>query len=101
MNGEIVVNLHVTERCNYNCSFCFGQWGLRSYREAEVFADLAAARQLIEDVFGAIVSGSLGPARRVRFNFVGGEPGLLRPLPELVYFSRSLGARTSYVSNGL
>jgi radical S-adenosyl methionine domain-containing protein 2 len=34
-------------------------------------------------------------------NFVGGEPALLGPLPELVSFSRRLGVRTSFVSNGL
>lgn len=25
---EMVVNLHITERCNYGCTYCFGKWGL-------------------------------------------------------------------------
>lgn len=43
-----------------------------------------------------------GPSSPIRFNFVGGEPALLPNIADLVEFTRSaLGARASYVTNGL
>src|SRR5207249_11774337 len=95
----IVVNLHVTERCNYHCSFCFGRWGIGS-AERDLFEDVDRAGALIADVHAVVAA--LRPDRQpVRFNFVGGEPALLRSLPWLVESCRALGARVSFVSNGL
>jgi radical S-adenosyl methionine domain-containing protein 2 len=95
---ELVVNLHVTERCNYACSFCFGKWGLGS--TDGVFADPRRACLLLSDVFDVLSASEQG-TRGIRFNFAGGEPALLPALPELVAHCRALGARTSFVSNGL
>ncbi|GAA2353387.1 viperin family antiviral radical SAM protein [Dactylosporangium salmoneum] len=92
--SELVVNLHVTERCNYSCTFCFGKWdGAAS--DAEVFR--TQGRAVIQAVFDAVSGQFPG----VRFTFAGGEPGLLPSLPDLMTFCRSLGARVSFVSNGL
>jgi radical S-adenosyl methionine domain-containing protein 2 len=97
---ELVVNLHVTERCNYSCSFCFGKWPAEQ-QTAELFRDATKARAVIETVFYA-TRKTLEPGDvNIRFNFAGGEPGLLNTLPELVEYCRSLGARVSFVSNGL
>jgi hypothetical protein len=71
-SSEIVVNLHVTERCNYHCSFCFGRWGIGS-AERDLFEDADRAAALIADVYAVVAA--LRPDRQpVRFNFVGGEP---------------------------
>jgi radical S-adenosyl methionine domain-containing protein 2 len=94
--SEFVVNLHVTERCNYGCTFCFGKWGLGATR-TEIFDDAAAGEAVVRDLFDHFGGGPDG----IRFNFVGGEPALLRRLPELVAVCRELGAQVSYVSNGL
>ncbi len=69
-------------------------------REYGVFADPEASKALIVDVFNVL---SAPPYRwsGVRFNFVGGEPALLKDLPVLVEYCRLLGARVSFVSNGL
>jgi radical S-adenosyl methionine domain-containing protein 2 len=96
---EMVVNLHVTERCNYSCSFCFGKWGLGASAD-ELFADVPKARALIEAIFAAMTAADHA-GTSVRFNFAGGEPGLLKPLPDLVDYCRQLGARVSFVTNGL
>ena len=95
---EMVINLHVTERCNFRCSYCFGKWGLREEGSPELsaFADSLAASALMRDVKTAVA-----PGRAVRFNFVGGEPALLPNIAELIEMARRLGARTSYVTNGL
>lgn len=95
---ELVVNLHVTERCDYACSYCFGKWGLGS--TTEVFQDPELSVALVSDVFAALVE-STGGSRRIRFNFAGGEPALLRSLPTIVEHCRGIGARTSIVTNGL
>ncbi|GAB4061370.1 viperin family antiviral radical SAM protein [Catellatospora paridis] len=94
--SEFVVNLHVTERCNYGCTFCFGKWGLDAAK-TEIFEDAGAGEAVIRDLFAHFGGRPDG----IRFNFVGGEPALLKRLPELVALCRELGARVSYVSNGL
>lgn len=98
MGAELVVNLHVTEQCDYACSFCFGKWGLD--RAAGVFEDLARSTALISDVFDVLSASEFG-THGIRFNFAGGEPALLRGLPTLVEHCRRIGARRSFVSNGL
>ena len=94
----MVINLHVTERCNYRCRYCFGHWGVTTERSAEqsVFADTKTATKIMTELANEFTSeGGL------RFNFVGGEPGLLPNIADLVDVGRALGARTSYVTNGL
>lgn len=98
MHYEFVVNLHVTERCNFSCSYCFGKWGIAT--GSELFENVPLAQELIRDVVSVFPTVPL-KAPSMRFNFVGGEPALLRSLPELVGFCRALGARTSFVTNGL
>jgi len=99
--AELVVNLHITERCNYSCSYCFGKWGIQG--SDEVFQDRGSAVALISDVFD--VCTTLGRDRAdppaIRFNFAGGEPALVPDLPAMIEFCRGLGARTSIVTNGL
>jgi radical S-adenosyl methionine domain-containing protein 2 len=94
----MVVNLHVTERCNFQCRYCFGQWGLASGQSSNlgVFTDTDAALEIISQLARHFSSD-----RGLRFNFVGGEPGLLSNIADLIVAARSLGARTSYVTNGL
>jgi len=94
----MVVNLHVTERCNFRCAYCFGQWGLlaEGARESSAFANTAEATGLMTSLWSKFC-----PDRAVRFNFVGGEPALLPNIADLFAVARSLGARTSYVTNGL
>lgn len=99
MTHEFVVNLHVTERCNYGCSFCFGKWELAN-DNALVFEDIHTAQELVLDLMSICPPVPLERAH-VRFNFVGGEPALLGSLPELVSFCRGIGVSTSFVSNGL
>jgi radical S-adenosyl methionine domain-containing protein 2 len=100
VTSEIVFNLHLLERCNYRCTHCFAHWDssgavellARPHEGARVIRSLAdAARAIRFD----------GRAADVRFNFVGGEPGLVSSLTELVDAARTAGARTSIVTNGL
>lgn len=99
MSTELVVNLHVTERCNYSCSFCFGKWRLEP-QQREVFRDLSIGSALISELSSFFNRSDLGKSG-VRFNFVGGEPALLNSISGLVERCRLIGDRVSYVTNGL
>lgn len=100
---EMVVNLHVTERCNYRCTYCFGQWGLLAESKAEtsVWADTAEASRIMRDLADTFRKHR-GAESSIRFNFVGGEPALLPNIADLVDYARmTLKTRVSYVTNGL
>lgn len=100
---EMVVNLHVTERCNYRCTYCFGHWGLleESKPETTVWANTTEAYRIMRDLADTFRRDRGGEAS-IRFNFVGGEPALLPNIPDLVDYARTtLNTRVSYVTNGL
>lgn len=100
---EMVINLHVTERCNYQCTYCFGQWGLlgESKAETSVWADTAEAYRIMRDLADSF-RRHRGGNSSVRFNFVGGEPALLPNVADLIDYARTtLKTRVSYVTNGL
>lgn len=100
---EMVVNLHVTERCNYRCTYCFGKWGLlqESSAEASVWADKADAYRIMWELAN-MFRRNRGTDSPIRFNFVGGEPALLPTIEDLIGFAREeLSTRVSYVTNGL
>lgn len=99
MPREFVVNLHVTERCNFHCTYCFGKWGVAESSDL-VFENLPQAEALLTDLAGIFPPGRMTGCD-LRVNFVGGEPGLLQALPELVASCRRIGTRMSFVSNGL
>lgn len=100
---EMVVNLHVTERCNYACTYCFGKWGLlqESSTETSVWADTAEAYRIMSDLADKF-RHDRGADSPIRFNFVGGEPALLPNIDDLIDHARTaLSSRVSYVTNGL
>ncbi|MFD4323755.1 viperin family antiviral radical SAM protein [Nocardioides sp. NPDC058538] len=100
---EMVVNLHVTERCNYRCTYCFGQWGLLAESKAEtsIWADTTEACRIMRDLADTFRK-QRGGESSIRFNFVGGEPALLPNIADLVGHARTtLKTRVSYVTNGL
>lgn len=99
MIPEVVINFHLTERCNYRCTFCFGHWRPAD-TTAELFDDVPRARRLVTDVASA-VRRCFGPDQVIRATFAGGEPGLVRSLPELVTTCHALDVSTSFISNGL
>lgn len=99
----MVVNLHVTERCNYRCTYCFGKWGLLEEFGAEtsVWAVNTEACRIMRQLF-EMFRKDRGSDVPIRFNLVGGEPALLPNIGDLIEFARTrLRTRVSYVTNGL
>lgn len=85
------VNLHFTKLCNAKCKFCFAE-----------YSELTGSVRL--EQFLRIISmiaeePNNGTPRRI--NFVGGEPTIIKELPQLIAHAKSCGLKTSIVTNGL
>lgn len=97
--SELVVNWHIVENCNYRCNYCYAKWG--------------AGKSIIKNEFSRIID-EIGRLRNshvcanncdfrvgsVRLNFAGGEPFLVKNLPEIIAHTERSGLETSFISNG-
>lgn len=80
-------NIHITDDCNYRCSFCFSRGTCRGN-----IIRLQSWKPIIYD---------LVCNRGIRkINFAGGEPMLHPDIMECLRYSKQLGATTSLVTNG-
>ncbi|MHA1727969.1 MAG: viperin family antiviral radical SAM protein [Promethearchaeota archaeon] len=80
------VNFHLTQICNYRCKFCFAIYDCleRELNEKE-------AIRIIDE---------LVKHNCLKINFAGGEPTLVKFLPNLIKYSKDLGLFVSLISNG-
>lgn len=85
MNG-LKVNLHLTNRCNYACRYCFGKF---SHANDLSLADWKTILQNLQH------SGMVSAV-----NFAGGEPLLYPRLMELFYMAKRCGFAVSLITNG-
>jgi len=79
------VNWHITQRCNYNCKFCFSQ-----NLDQEV-TSLESAAEILRH---------LRKIGMEKINFVGGEPTLHPLFFDIVKLAKAMGFVISVVSNG-
>ena len=87
---NLVVNWHITEKCNYHCKFCFAKWN----HQDEIWDNFDNVKSILEKLHSIWKSG-------YRLNFVGGEP-LLFPekiLPVMKY-ATGLDMDISVQTNG-
>ncbi len=84
------INLHFTPHCNARCKFCFAEY-------SEVNTPCSTGE--LKEIISRIAEVPSDEARRV--NFVGGEPTIHKDLPEMLSHARSVGLKTSMVTNGL
>lgn len=76
--NELVINWHITETCNYNCTYCFAKWG----KPNELHRSLDAIEKLLDKLAYYFIHGNSEIKRTlgyqsVRLNFAGGEPMML------------------------
>lgn len=82
------LNWHINKPCNMGCHFCYAtfadlhQKNLGLTKSKEIISILAESKQFN------------------KINFAGGEPTLVKYLPELVQYAKSLGLSTSIITNG-
>ncbi len=83
------INIHITDACNYSCAFCFSS---RS--------SCSSGGMIGFDRWMPILSDLVENRGITKINFAGGEPHLHPDLKQCIYYSKSLGATTSLVTNG-
>lgn len=91
MKSFHVVNYHITNRCNYHCTYCFGKFN------GQKDPTLNDAKKIVENIALYFTQNNITDGR---INFAGGEPTLYEHLDELIDYTSSLGIRVSIVTNG-
>ena len=91
MKNFHVVNYHITNRCNYHCTYCFGKF------DGQKDPSLADATRIIRNIADYFTQNNIKDGR---INFAGGEPTLYEHLDELIDYASSLGLSVSIVTNG-
>ena len=82
----MIVNLHLTDACNFRCAHCFAHFG--------------AKRTLSYGQWKTIVDNILNSMNVERFNLAGGEPLLYGNIAELSEHIKSKGSEVSVITNG-
>lgn len=80
------INLHITQKCNYNCKYCFAH-----------FAD---KDDLSVDAWKKIIDNIKQSGKIDAINFAGGEPVLYKGFSEILDYAYQRGFRLSIISNG-
>lgn len=91
MNIFSVVNYHITNRCNYNCTYCFGKF----HEQKDPSSD--EAKRIIDNIASYFAQNQITDGR---INLAGGEPTLYAHLNEVIDYASSLGIQVSLVTNG-
>lgn len=95
--SPIVINWHVTEACNYRCTYCYAKW--QRLDGKDLIRDPAATTALLQSLHAHFVSPESGS--RPRLNFAGGEPLLYGSrLISAMRLARSIGFDISIITNG-
>ncbi len=81
------INYHITKACNMKCKFCFA-----TFNDLGVVKhDLKQSKKIISEV---------AKSGFTKITFAGGEPTLVKELPEIVKYAKELGLITTIVTNG-
>ncbi|MGL6004242.1 viperin family antiviral radical SAM protein [Aeromonas sobria] len=99
--NQLVINYHITEKCNYDCHYCYAKWAMPNELHRN-FDELKLVLAKLADYFF-----SPNPIHHklqyqsVRLNFAGGEPLLLKQrFVEALDYAIELGFKTSIITNG-
>ena len=101
---DLVINFHITESCNYKCSYCYATWDdLEAKNELHRSPNKVAS--LLKNLASYFLSDNSLKAKmgyeNVRLNFAGGEPMLLgKRFIDAIKFANQLGFKTSLITNG-
>ena len=85
-----VVNYHITNRCNYNCTYCFGKF------DGQKEPSLEDAKSIIDNIAECFARNDIVDGR---INFAGGEPTLYKQLDDVIDYTNSHDVSVSIVTN--
>ncbi|MYM92328.1 radical SAM protein [Rugamonas sp. FT81W] len=105
--GQLVINWHITEACNYGCHYCYAKWE-KPDRQRELVHDAGRTKELLKRLYEFFHPDNKGnPLRQhmdwgsVRLNLAGGEPLLYtRRVLEMLPVARDIGFDVSLITNG-
>jgi len=91
--NELVVNYHITEKCNYSCQHCYAKWASNN---PEIHRDMTEVKRLLNNIYSFFSKRS----QTVRLNLAGGEPLLCKNIGKIIELADTIGFRVSVISNG-
>ncbi|MGR5274121.1 viperin family antiviral radical SAM protein [Vibrio alginolyticus] len=98
---QLVINYHITEKCNYDCHYCYAKWAKPNELHRNL-DDMKLVLNRLADYFLSpnSIQQQLG-YQHVRLNFAGGEPLLLKQrFIDALDYALELGFDTSIITNG-
>lgn len=105
-SGELVINWHLTEACNYACRYCYSKWHTEGAGK-ELIHDAASSATLLAEIYRQFAPTPRNHARlgmawqTVRLSLAGGEPLLYeREIIRIAAQARKIGFDVSIISNG-
>ena len=105
-SGELVINWHLTEACNYACRYCYSKWHADGAGK-ELIHDAASSATLLAEIYRQFAPTPSNHARlgmvwqSVRLSLAGGEPLLYeQEIIRIAAQARKLGFDVSIISNG-
>ncbi|MBE1275022.1 viperin family antiviral radical SAM protein [Enterovibrio baiacu] len=98
---QLVINYHMTERCNYDCHYCYAKWEQpHEIHKTDGAVDMLLERLADHFLQSNAIQDALG-YESVRLNFAGGEPMLLKHrFTHALDMAQRLGFKTSLITNG-
>lgn len=97
MMKEIVINYHITEKCNFICKHCFAEYGMEGKYKNELHHDVGQVRAMLYDVYKYY---SQKGYKNIRINFAGGEPLIIKNFPQIIKMAYQIGYKVSIITNG-
>lgn len=105
-SGELVINWHLTEACNYACRYCYSKWHADGAGK-ELIHDAASSATLLAEIYRQFAPTPRNHARlgmgwqSVRLSLAGGEPLLYeQEIIRIAAQARKIGFDVSIISNG-
>lgn len=105
-SGELVINWHLTEACNYACRYCYSKWRANGAGK-ELIHDAASSATLLAEIYHQFAPTPGNHARlgmtwhSVRLSLAGGEPLLYgQEIIRIARQAKQIGFDISIISNG-
>ncbi|OCH34568.1 viperin family antiviral radical SAM protein [Aliivibrio fischeri] len=99
--NQLVINYHITEKCNYDCHYCYAKWA----KPNELHRNVDDMKKVLSNLAEYFLSPN--PIQKqlqyqtVRLNFAGGEPLLLKQrFIDALDYAIELGFEASIITNG-
>ena len=97
--SEIVINYHVTEKCNYICHHCFAKYDVENIHVKEMHHDLEKVEKVLRSTYNFFKKDLLN--KKIRLNFAGGEPLILKNFQGIINIAKKIGfEELSLITNG-